>query len=420
MSWIKRHHHTLTLALILFCALAIRIGYVLSLENKVFWVDEVEYLQLSEKITSGAGYVDEAGNPTAFRPVGYPMFLAALRLVGIQSLGALRIVQCLIGAATVYLIYLLAMLIYNKRTALVAGAIYAVYPYFVFLPGTILASTWFGFLLVAATLIFVKGLMLENKWLILSGGLVMGYATLVRPSALLLILPVILWLIVNIIDRKKALSYSAAVLILFTAVVVPWMARNYQQLGTFGLSTNGGRNLWLGNNERTTPHTGSNLPPSKEIEMKLKTAKTEREKDEIYSQAAIAYIKNHPLRTAELFLKKAFYFWRWDPSPTTEGYVHQNRLHWWVSVLSFGPIFVMALIGFFYSPKNTKKILLLFVFYAAAFTLLHAVYFPKVRFRLPIDQFLIVMAGYGVTLVYGWLLNCRSALFSFKLKNRPV
>ena len=391
---------TKILLTILAVALALRIGYVLTVDQKTPWVDEVEYLALSEKILDGSGYVDDVGQSTAFRPVGYPLFLSGLRLLGIHSLTAIRIVQAFIGMGNVFLLFLLGTMLYSRNAGLIAAGFAAIYPYFIFLPGTILASTWFSFILVAATILFIKGQRIGNKTLMLAGGVLLGYATLVRPSTLLFIGAVIVWLVLNTQDRKTLAVQSAIVVIAFSAVISPWMIRNYSRLGIFNLSTNGGRNLWLGNNEKATPHTGSNLPPTKEIEEQLNQAQNEVQKDQVYSRAAWEFIRNHPQQTAILFIKKSLAFWRWDPSPTTDGYVKQNKLLWWISVLSFGPIFLLSLFGFAFSSPKVKKATMLFWLYAAAFTFLHAVYFPKVRFRLPLDQFLMVMAGFAVMVIF--------------------
>lgn len=399
MSWIKKiFSSNRTPWLILFLAFSIRLGYVLTLENKVYWVDEQEYLQLSQSMIDGKGYVDAEGQPTAFRPIGYPLFLSGLRLMGIKSPIGFRIAQCIVATATVYVIFLLTTLLFVRSAGMVAALFYSIYPYFVFLPGTILASTWFSFMLVTLTWLLIKGLKSENNRLIACGGLLLGVATLVRPSAFLLIVPVIVWLYINTLNLKSFLRFSAIVSVTLFLVICPWIVRNYNQVGILNFSTNGGRNLWLGNNPQTTAASGSNINPTKELEQKLNKVNTEVEADRLYSEAAKDFIRANPQDAIILFFKKALYFWRLDPSPTTEGYVTQNKLHWWVSVLSVGPVFLLATIGFIKSPKQTKKMVSLFLFYEIAFMVLHAVYFPKVRFRLPIDQFLIVLAAFALVM----------------------
>jgi 4-amino-4-deoxy-L-arabinose transferase-like glycosyltransferase len=424
MSWIKKiDSGTIALGIILLFAFAIRAGYVLTLEDKVFWVDEQDYLSLSQTIVDGNGYVDADGQPTAFRPIGYPLFLSALRLIGFESLDGFRIVQCVVGAATAYVIYLLTVLLFSELAGILAALFYSIYPYFIFLPGTILASTWFSFILVITTYILVKGLRLENNKLIACGGLLLGYATLVRPSAFVLIVPVIVWLFINTLNLKSFIRYSTLLVVTLVVVIAPWIVRNYIQIGVFNFSTNGGRNLWLGNNQKTTSYSGSNMSPTKELELKLSTAKSEVETDRLYGDAAIEFIKTNPRHVVKLFFQKAFYFWRLDPSPTTEGYVSLNKLHMWMSVLSFGPILILALVGFAQFPLETKKMVSLFLLYGIMFTVLHAVYFPKVRFRLPIDQFLIVLAANALVLNFhkmGFLKNTKKRFSNYFLKSKLV
>ena len=386
--------------MVLAFALALRLGFLLTLDDRVFWVDEKEYLALSERIVEGQGYVNDSGEPTAFRPVGYPLFLASLRLFGIKRLFAIRLIQVLLSVATIFLVFRLASRLFSPKAGLAAMMMAAVYPYFVFMPGTVLASTWFSFLLVASTLLMVSAVSNGNIRLMSFAGLLFGLAVLTRPSALLLIGAVILWLgIYNGRSVRKTFRLATPFLVIFGLTVLPWFVRNQQTLGIFNLSTNGGRNLWLGNNPGATVNTGSNIPPPPALELKM-IGRSEVEIDQIYNREAVAFIRQNPRRFFWLSMQKALYFWRWDPSPTTDGYVKTRPLHRWASILTFGPIFIFAVVGFLFAGDEAKRVMLLWLLYAAFFTALHAVYFPKVRFRLPLDYFLMVTASYGVLFIY--------------------
>ncbi|NIA28704.1 MAG: hypothetical protein GWP06_02175 [Actinobacteria bacterium] len=399
MSKIKKHQAILFGILLL--GFLIRTGYILTLENKVYWVDEFDYMALANHIVAGDGYVMDDGTPTAFRPVGYPLFLAMLRVVGINSLFAIRFVQVLLGVVSIWLIYLLGKLLFNSTVGLVAAGITTIYPYFIFVPGTVLATSWFSFLLIASTLLIFVGSETENIKLILLSGLLFAWAALTRPSGIVLIIAVMLWLgVYTLPDFRRLLKLSIPFALICAVAVAPWFYRNYQEFHIVNLSTNGGRNLWLGNNPKATINTGSNIPRPKQLDAKIAAAKSEAEVNRIYIQEAKKFILQNPGKSVLLFLGKAISFWRWDPSPTTHGYVRQNRFYRWISILSFGPIFSLSLLGFFFASAGTRKKLLLFFFYAVLFTFLHALFIIKVRFRLPLDYFTIVTASFALMRFY--------------------
>ena len=81
-------------------------------------------------------------------------------------------------------------------------------------------------------------------------GAVLGFATLTRPFALLL-LPI--YLLVLLADRRRRpwLIPSVALTAVFLAFVLPWTLRNYRAFGRPVLvATNGGSTFYGGNNDR--------------------------------------------------------------------------------------------------------------------------------------------------------------------------
>jgi hypothetical protein len=177
-----------------------------------------------------------------------------------------------------------------------------------------------------------------------------------------------------------------------STVLLPWMMRNYRLLGKPVLSTNGGRNLWLGNNPESSVNSGSDIVMPPELAARISAA-TEIEADRIYSEEALKFVKANPKHYLWLAVQKGLALWRFDPSPTTEGYPRYKNVYSLISYISYAPILLFAVAGFFLTGRTDKKIELLWIFFGLAFTLLHAVYISKVRFRLPLDYFLIQMAA---------------------------
>ena len=382
--------------LVLLAALTVRIVYALTLGEDIYWEDEFDYKALGQSLAEGRGYVAADGEPTAFRPVGYPLLLAALNLFGVRSVPAIRMAQALLGVVAVWLVCLLAGLLTTRPFAVLAASIAAFYPYFIFMGGTLFASTWFVVTFLPAVYLFMQGERRARNGFFVMSGLLMGLSTLSVTTAALTAPASLFWLLIKKEwSIRRVLRPAAVFTAAFFIVVSPWMVRNQRALGTASLSTNGGRNLWLGNNPAATVNSGSDIDMPPALQARIDAA-DEAEADRIYKEEALAFIRSRPQRFVTLLLLKGAALWRFDPSPTTDGYKVDQGRNRWLSVLSYVPVLLLAIIGFWRADRLQKKELLLWLLYFAVFTAVHAVYISNVRFRLPLDQFLIIMAALSV------------------------
>lgn len=389
-----RHKNLIYIVLVI--AFFVRLGYVLTLGEKLYWEDEHDYSALGQSLADGKGFVNAAGEPTAFRPVGYPLLLAALHAVNLQEPSEVRLAQTVLGVICVWLVYLLALLLMPRGYAVLAAFYAALYPYFIFMTGTLLASLWFSVTLLAFTYLFMQGERKRKIWLFGMSGIFLGISALSVTTATMLAPAAILWLILkNRNSMRSILRYAAVFSAAFFLIVAPWMLRNQQSLGVAQLSTNGGRNLWLGNNPASTINTGSDIDMPADLQARIDAA-SEVEADRIYSAEAKTHIYAHPQRFLLLSVKKGAALWRVDPSPTTAGYSTNSRVDDWVSVLSYTPVLLLAIASFFLAKRAQKIDTLLWIFFFLQFTAMHAVYISKVRFRLPLDHFLIIMAVFAI------------------------
>lgn len=402
------------LCLVLLCASVLRVGYILTLDNNLCWEDEIDYFNLAEKMKNGEGYVLDNGRPTAFRPVGYPLLLCTLKLNGLNSVTHVRYFQIVLSLINIILVYILTFTFISRSSAIWAALFASIYPYFIFTTGTLLTTTWLSFLLLGFTLLYLLAEKKNNPWLVAASAVMLGFAILSKTSAVVFVFVSLFWSFYkNPINRDRILK-SVLFFCVVILCIVPWMVRNNNKLGTFQLSTNGGRNLWLGNNPSSTPSSGSNIAMPK-LEEKIDHL-DESSADQFYVQQALLNIKSEPIHYLLLTIKKALFFWRFDPSPTTEGYVDQSYLVKLVSILSYGPILLLSILGYITAPLAIKKTIRLWIYFALSFTLLHAIFISKVRLRLPLDYFLIMSAGYGACYVQQMLKNTRWFAFQKRYK----
>jgi len=407
--WQKNNKYYLPLVfVILILAALLRLGYVLMLEEKVHWVDEQDYLTLAASMVDDMEYRLEDGTVTAFRPPGYPFLLAGLRALGVRGILEIRLFQVVLSVLTLVILFAIARRLGGRGAALISITIGALYPYFIFICGTLYATVWFSFLLLASVYLLIAGIQENNLLKIIASGCFMGGVVLTRTSALVLGVVALLWLIISTSANKRR-SFIVAVLfsISMSIFIAPWVIRNMTVLGKATLSTNGGRNFWLGNNPQSTINSGSNIEMPLSLEERVSKV-SETNADRVYIQEALTHIRENPGHYLWLSVKKGLCLWRLDPSPTTEGYSSLNRLYPFISILSYTPLIVLAIIGFVRAQKLQRQMMWLWVGFALGYTLLHAVFITKVRFRIPLDHFIIVMAS--IPVIQWWA----------RIKHQPV
>lgn len=187
--------------------------------------DEIQYLHYSRSIQAGKGL------PGSLRPPVHPYAVALARTVaprGTPPRLAVGVLQIIASAITMGLIYLLAQELFDRRSGLVAAAIFGFYP-------TIAAHThllWSDSLtllpLVASLLLSVRAQKSGRPLTALAAGAAFGLTALTREFAFWFIPVVAVWLAVSSgIGRRRTL---AACLVVAGAllVILPWTVRNYR------------------------------------------------------------------------------------------------------------------------------------------------------------------------------------------------
>src|SRR5205085_10692867 len=131
--------------------------------------------------------------PTAGRAPLWPTVIASIyALLGPKNF-FVRLFLCFIGSGTCAFVYLLTKDIFNKRIALLAGILAAIYPGLFIYDGWLYSESLYTFLLLA----FCYTLLLlqqtgKYRWAIASG-IILGLFSLTRPNGLLILGLVFLW-----------------------------------------------------------------------------------------------------------------------------------------------------------------------------------------------------------------------------------
>lgn len=337
-------------ALLFLTALSIRAGTVLIVHGSELGPptgeisnDDVQFHRLAVNLADGVGYRVTPDRPlTSFRAPGFPFMLAGLYvLVGECAISAYALF-CLLGATACVLTYVLARAIVSETAARVAGMLAAFY-----LPHAYMASQFISenlyVPLLALGLWLVIRVLKHGFWVMaVMAGLTLGFATLTRPAALLmlpLLFVILLWHGQSSTRTNRwltALLFALSVVV----VIVPWTIRNHQVHGKWVLiATNGGTTFWGGNNDRVlneTRHLGYWIPstelPQRE---KIDSAVNEAERDEIEWQLGKGWIHDNIALVPLLGLYKFARLW-WLPD-----YGGGPR---WVRIVSYAPFFLLFVV----------------------------------------------------------------------------
>lgn len=391
----------LWLLLLLLVAAAVRLGWAWSRPTDdaalLALPDQVEYLDLARNLRGGDGlrFFDPRfrDHVYAYRSAGYPIFIAALG----SEPRTVRVVQSILDTCSVLAAFLLARRWLSPRASLLAGALAAFSPYFIYFSGLLLSETLFTLLLAWAIVLLTLNRAGPRHaavgwW---AGVVLLGLAVHVRPSAVAL--PVVLGVasvlalpLPSIAPGWLRLHTAAAAALVTVLVLLPWAWRNHLVLGHWvWTSTNGGMTLYDGLHPDATGASDQSfvqrLPQLQLMD--------EVERDRHLRRMAFDAAAADPLRAIELAGVKAARMW--SPFPSSKEY-HGQRLYVLAGLCFSVPLFVLALLGVARGalPRGARALLLAPAVYL---TIVHAVSVGSLRYRVPADLPLCVLAASGVT-----------------------
>ncbi len=194
-------------------ALLLRLAHVFLIDHPPLQTDAFNYDVMARQFLEKGflGYLSDI--PNAVVTPGYPLFLSLIYfLSGVSGLSDIspllyvRIIQSVIGALTCVSVYYAAKHMKNRKTALFASFLCAVYPSFAWSSTLILTETLFNFLFLTYFIIQIEALKKKSAVLSILGGCTFAIAVLVRPLIFpLLLLP----FIYEYYTVKKKLRYKA-------------------------------------------------------------------------------------------------------------------------------------------------------------------------------------------------------------------
>ncbi len=379
-DFVGRQRHFGWVWLIASLAFVLRCAYVLSQGDALRLPDEHRFwchaLNLAENFTYACNGVFAHDMPLT------AMFAAVcIKLFGPSTM-PVRIGFCLVSSLTVVVTARLAQAYSRSFLAgILAALMSSFYPFFIFYSGTVLSETLFLFF---SSLLFLH--FAEGREAAVRSGLSAGLAHLARPT-LLYFLPVAWgW---QVVTGRAAVSRVLMAVGIFLLVLLGWGVRNQVFSGHFLVATHSsGQALWEGNNPWNT--TGGVSEPHWGYMNDAPTGLDAVELDRWKKEQALNFIVGNPERFFDSAWKKFLRFWHlW---PNAEKF--SSGKYKWASLLSFGPVLLLALFSPWVLRRQWKVIALPWLF-MAYYTVLHMIILGSIRYRLPLEPLLIAL-GAGV------------------------
>ena len=379
--------------------------------------DPTFYAIYSDRLADGLGYTRPSGEKYAYYPVGYPATVAALKKAGDifgwgRSIFSVKMMNGVFGAISVLLLYLIALRMFDRRVAVVAGLLQSFFPSQIYYAGTILSEAEFTMLFLAALLVLVW-----HPWSrdgapwppLFAAGVLLSAATMVR--GILLVFPLVLLLIwwFQLQSRPRALLQTAVVFAGIAVLTVPWSIRNTVAFGQLtGPSTNLGDDLCIGNADdangrfhldgKCFANDAGKTPQQVEIDRNREGLRT-----------AVEDVWTDPVRMPELIGQKAYWLLYRDDDGLTaaESYGHDQFIPTYRrEVLSFaadavyyatGVIAILGALAFALAKDLRRAFILATFVYMLAIPL---IFFGDPRFHFPAIPLAVLIAA--ATIVAIW------------------
>ncbi|MCA9064164.1 MAG: hypothetical protein KDA96_13935, partial [Planctomycetaceae bacterium] len=230
-----------------------------------------------------------------------------------------------------------------------------------------------------------------------SCGVAIAAGTLVRPGWLPWCLPAVVLLMwatrrtsvaLKGGNRAVLLVSLLAFLIGFVAVMSPWVIRNRQVSGHWVLTSLwSGPSLYDGLNAQATGASDMTFIDEEKRFEQL----SEFEANRWYSEQAVAFARQNPGRSLELAMIKAARFLSLTPNADS----FSNQFVNLACLVFYLPFFAMAVWGLWVTRGNFFLILIL-AGPLVQFLLVHMVFVGSIRYRLPVEFPLSILAARGV------------------------
>lgn len=383
-------------------------------------LDTTAYANLARRVAAG----DLGLGPGLYFVSPLYIYFLGAGLWLFDSFTAVRIAQVTLGTASVGCIFLMTRAWYGPRAAWFAAVLAALTGLFTFYESLILQSSIDAFLTAAALLALTAALRSSSSSSLVFSlascvltGVFFSLAALNRPNMAFGAAAVVLACLLLRRWRPAALLVTGLLVGL-----APSLIRNVVVAGEWSLiSSHGGLNLYIGNNERASGFynevpgirpliEGQQEDTRKVASEALGRDVTDAEASSFFRGRALSWMAGHPLDAAALFVRKIFYTFHAQHVALPHSYpFFAYEMDTALQFLIVGPwlLVPLGLAGFITARPASRDFLIWLAFvpgYAAGV----ALFFVAERYRMPLFVPLCVGAGAAIDFLWRALATRRA------------
>ncbi len=405
----------------------------------VYGSDSEGYVRIADNVLFNHAFSEASVPPYApdtFRTPGYPALLAGFKGV-FGSYEFFPLLQIVFTAVSAVLIFKMGERLWSAAAAFSAAALFVMDPTTLFHSMILMSDITYVFLLLAAVYALFFSSWCSPVAIMSVGGVLLGLSTLVRPISMFLVVLLPLFLLWQKRRQWRVAHLSLAVVVFvgaYAAVVMPWVIRNKDVSGVWGISSVKDFNFYQYNVPEFLSYK-YNITPDKArliLEGQIAPVTPAEAVDLRYSPALakvwMNYVRQFPISFAAFYTVKTVPFFLSSSVKAFEvaynaivgndvfiipasnltnillhGHPHEFFLelrHY--PVLTLEEIFWTCVLLLSLVPLVPKEgrfhavLFLALVFYFALLT--GVVAYP--RFRLPAAPFLFLLASQGAVIVY--------------------
>lgn len=406
------------LGLILGCALVLRLLHLWQLRSAPFFEmlmgDARGYDAWARRIAAG----EWLGDQVFYQAPLYPYFLGSIYSTLGDAVWQVRLVQCLMGAASCAILAAATARWAGRRAGWIAGLMMAAYPPAIFFDA-LLQKPVLDLLLIAILLWWMARLHERRQALrLVAAGATIGLLTLVRENALVLLPVVGLWVTLRQFRPPRLDLRRGALLLAGGALVLgPVAIRNFAIGGEFQLTTSQfGANFYMGNNEYSDGLHVPMLPFRDNVQFEqqdaidiaaqaLGHAPSPAEVSRYWSGRASEFIREQPLDWLALTARKFALFWnRVEVLDTEDQYTYaewSSVLRWIQPLWNLGLLAPLALLALWVEDRRRRDWWPLYL-WLAAYTAATLLFFIFARYRVQVVPLLVLLAAAALAGLPRW------------------
>ena len=389
-------------------ALVLRLALVVATPGYELRSDPADYDRHGRSIADGTGYPSQGLAPgsrvTAYRPPVYPLFVGAVYAVAGPRPNAVRVAQAVVGTLVVGLIGWIAAALWGRWAALMAMGLAAVFPPLLLIGTALTPEVLFVALMLAALAATLRAREAQARrpllWWALLAGALCGLAVLTRVNGapLVPLLALAVWAGASRRGRR-ALGPALALVAAAVLVIAPWTVRNAVALDRFvPVSTQSGYTLAGTYNagadsDRRYPAAWRPPVPEAQAILARKGPLDEAELGDELRAEAWRYVRSRPAYALEVAFWNSLRLAHLDGL----GYAREDNFHLGVGhklsdagAVGLWLLLPLSLFGALLALRRHTP----WLFWAVPAAMAPTIFVvAEIRFRAPIDPFLLMLAG---------------------------